>query len=73
MGHWSQALDKYKQAAAIDGKDASLYNNMAFVYLHLGDKKDAYLSLKQALQIDPSFAQARINLQALQNWQNSPK
>jgi len=65
MGHWSRALDKYKQAAAIDGKDASLYNNMAFVYLHLGDKKNAYLSLKEALQIDPSFVQARQNLQQL--------
>jgi len=62
MGHWAQALDKYKRAAIIDGKDASLYNNMAFVYLHMGDKKDAYLSLEQALRVDPSFAQARSNL-----------
>jgi tetratricopeptide (TPR) repeat protein len=65
MGHWTMGLDKYKRAAAIDGKDASLYNNMAFVYLHLGDKKDAYLSLQQALRIDPSFAQARRNLDQL--------
>jgi len=64
-GYWTGALDKYKRAAVIDGKDASLYNNMAFVYLHGGDKKDAYLSLKQALRIDPSFAQARRNLQIL--------
>jgi protein O-mannosyl-transferase len=65
MGHWTRGLDKYKRAAAIDGKDASLYNNMAFVYLHLGDKKDAYLSLEQALRVDPSFAQARRNLDIL--------
>jgi len=65
MGYWSGALDKYKRSAVIDGKDASLYNNMAFVYLHLGDKKDAYLSLVQALRIDPSFAQARRNLRLL--------
>ncbi len=64
-GYWIGALDKYKRAAVIDGKDASLYNNMAFVYLHWGDKKDAYLSLEQALRIDPSFAQARRNLQKL--------
>jgi protein O-mannosyl-transferase len=64
MGQWRQALDKYKQESAIGG-DAAMYNNMAFVYLHLGDKKDAYLSLVQALRIDPSFTQARRNLQAL--------
>ena len=39
MGHWTRALDKYKRATVIDGKDASLYNNMAFVYLHWGIKK----------------------------------
>ena len=65
MGHWTRGLDKYKRAAVIDGNDASLYNNMAFVYIHLGDKKDAYLSLEQALRVDPSFAQARSNLQLL--------
>ena len=65
MGQWAGALDKYKQAAAIDGKDPSLYNNMAFAYLHLGDRKDAQLSLEQALRIDPSFAQARSNLRAM--------
>ncbi len=67
MGRWKMALDKYKQATVIDGKDASLYNNMAFVYLHLGDKKDARLSLQQAVQIDPSFTQARLNLQAIES------
>ncbi len=65
MGQWKWSLDKYRQATAIDGKDASLYNNMAFVYLHLGDKKDAYLNLERALQVDPSFVQARINLKKL--------
>ena len=65
MGHWTQALDKYKRAAVVDGKDASLYNNMAFVYLHMGDKKDAYLSLEQALRIAPLFTQARRNLEQL--------
>lgn len=65
LGHWNQALDKLKQGVAIDGRDASLYNNMAFVYIHLGDKKDAYLSLVQAVRVDPSFIQARRNLQIL--------
>ena len=64
-GYWTRGLDKYKRAAAIDGHDASLYNNMAFVYLHLGDKKSAYLSLEQAVHIDPSFLQAQRNLQQL--------
>jgi Flp pilus assembly protein TadD len=50
MGHWKGLWISISRAAAIDGKDASLYNNMAFVYLHLGDKKDAYLSLEQALR-----------------------
>jgi tetratricopeptide (TPR) repeat protein len=65
MGHWARGLDKYKRAVAIDGKDASLYNNMAFVYIHLGDKKDAYLSLRQALRVDPTSAQVRRNLEVL--------
>jgi tetratricopeptide (TPR) repeat protein len=65
MGRWTQALDKYKAETSIDGRDASIFNNMAFVYLHMGDKKDAYLSLVQALRVDPSFAQARRNLQIL--------
>jgi tetratricopeptide (TPR) repeat protein len=65
MGHWTRAVDKYRRAVVIDGKDASLYNNMGFVYFHLGDKKDAYLSFEQALHADPSFALARRNLQVL--------
>jgi len=65
MGHWPQALDKLKREAALGAGDAPLYNNMAFVYLHLGDKNNARLSLEQALRIDPSFIQARYNLQAL--------
>lgn len=65
MGHWTQALDKLRMEQAIVGGDAAMYNNMAFIYLHLGDKKDAYLSLEQALHVDPSFAQARRNLQRL--------
>jgi tetratricopeptide (TPR) repeat protein len=65
MNHWTEGLDKYRRAIIIDGKDASLYNNMAFVYLHLGDKKDAYLSLQQALRVDPSFTQARRNFEHL--------
>jgi tetratricopeptide (TPR) repeat protein len=65
MGFWASGLQKYKQATVLDAKDASLFNNMAFVYMHLGDKKDAYLSLEQAVRVDPSFAQARRNLQIL--------
>jgi len=65
MGQWGLGLDKYKQAAVINGNDPTLYNNMAFVYLHMGDKKDAILNLKQALQIDPAFTQAARNLKAL--------
>jgi tetratricopeptide (TPR) repeat protein len=65
LGYWTRGLQKYKQATVLDAKDASLYNNMAFVYIHLGDKKDAYLSLEQAVQVDPSFAQARRNLEIL--------
>ena len=65
MGHWAESLHKYQEAADIDGKDASLYNNMAVVYLHMGDKKSAYQSLEQALRIDPSFVQARRNLDLL--------
>ena len=57
MGQWTKALDKYKRATAIDGRDASLYNNIAYVYLHLGDKKDAYLNLEQAWHLNPSFVQ----------------
>ncbi len=43
LGRWRQSLGKLKQGTVIDGKDATLYNNMAFAYLHLGDRKDAYL------------------------------
>jgi tetratricopeptide (TPR) repeat protein len=65
MGQWIKGLDKYKRAVVIDGKDPSLYNNIAFVYFHLGDRKNTYLSLKQALRIDPTFVLARRNLQGL--------
>lgn len=57
LGLWKKALDKYKQAVVIDPHDASLYNNMAFVYVHLNDQKNAQLSLKKALQINPAFEQ----------------
>ncbi len=62
QNQWAQSLTKLKMAASIDGQDPAIYNNMAFAYLHLGQKQNAYQSLKQALRLDPSFTQARDNL-----------
>ena len=65
MGQWRAALAKYDQALLIDNKDASLYNNIAFVDVHLGDKAAAKENLEQALRIDPGFIQAQRNLAQL--------
>jgi tetratricopeptide (TPR) repeat protein len=64
MGRWGQALEKLKREEAMGG-DAAMYNNMAFIYSHMGDSKQAYLSLQQALRADPSFIPARRNMQAI--------
>jgi len=65
MGLWKDALEKLKQAAVTDQRNPAVYNNLAFVYLHLGDRPNAVFNLKQALKVDPSFDQAKRNLQQL--------
>jgi len=64
-GNWTKGLDKDMLAIILTGQDAPLYNNIGFIYMNMGDKKNAYLNFQNALRVDPTFTQARQNLDQL--------
>ncbi len=72
-GKWPQSLEKLKQGAAIDGGNASIYNNMAVIYLNGGDLTKARFNFAEALRLDPSFMQAKRNLDIVKDMLTKPQ
>jgi len=65
IGDLFGAVDHYKKAITIDGKDVFLYNNLAGVYLKLNKADEAMLSLKKALEIKSDDQMSLQNLEQL--------
>lgn len=59
---YQQALRLYNKALEEDGASPTLYYNLANTYYRLNNIGHAVLNYERALKLDPSFADARTNL-----------
>jgi len=64
-GDNERAIADYDQAIALASTDARLYNARGDAYKKKGDKEKAIADYRKALQVDPSYQDAKINLKAL--------
>lgn len=65
MGRWKDALDARKQALLLEPNDADGWNDLGVLEVHLKETALARNDFLHALQIDPSHALARANLDRL--------
>jgi tetratricopeptide (TPR) repeat protein len=61
-GKWEEALTAFRQALRISPDPATIYFNVAQVYLGQGDFENAEEALTRTLQVDPKHQGALLNL-----------
>lgn len=66
-GRWSDALSDYELIAGMGMESASLYCNIGDAYFKDGNTPKAILYYERALKINPSYDDARFNLELLSN------
>lgn len=64
-GYPQKAVDMYRQALALGIKTADVYNSLGVSYHAFGRYSEAVSAFEQALEIDPAFESARLNLDAV--------
>ena len=62
QGVWQDALNAYLQIESIGLESASLYCNIGDAYFKNGNISEAILYYERSLKIDPSYSDARYNL-----------
>jgi tetratricopeptide (TPR) repeat protein len=64
-GRWQDAVDGYEQIALMGLESAALYCNTGNAYYKNGNLPKAILNYERALKVDPSYEDARYNLEYL--------
>ena len=62
-GLWQEAAASYEQISSIGLESAALYCNMGNAYYKDGNIARSILNYERALKVDPSYADARFNLE----------
>lgn len=62
-GLWTEAVQTYRLVESLGLESAPLYCNMGNAYFKAKDYTSAILNYERALRIDPSYSDARYNLQ----------
>ena len=62
-GQWQEAIDTYEQINSMGLESAALYCNMGNAYYKEGYISKAILNYERALKVDPSYEDARFNLE----------
>lgn len=71
-GDFTAAARAYETALAAGPKSAGLYYNLATAQIKAGERPQAALSLRRALMLDPSLADARVSLSEVERSQGVP-
>lgn len=66
-GRWSDALNGYERIASLGLESPELYCNIGDSYFKTGDFPHAILYYEKALKLDPSYSDARYNLDICSN------
>ncbi len=66
LGDYQAALEQYNTCFRLGAPAAVLHNNLAAIHVSMGQLAEAEEHLGQALALDPGYAEARRNLDALQ-------
>ena len=64
-GRWQDAVDGYEQIGSMGLESAALYCNTGNAYYKSGNIPEAILNYERALKVDPSYEDARYNLEFL--------
>ena len=64
-GRWQDAVDGYEQIGSMGLESAALYCNTGSAYYKSGNIPKAILNYERALKVDPSYEDARYNLEYL--------
>jgi len=62
LGRFKEADNAFRGAIAVVADRAYLYNNLAFSYIMQLNWREAEVTLTKALELQPDFARARVNL-----------
>ena len=66
-GRWEDAVAGYEMISGMNLESAALYCNAADAYFKAGNLPKAVLNYERALKIDPSYDDARFNLEFVSN------
>lgn len=69
-GRYGDALEDFRKAAELDPSDSSMHIDLGKAYMHLGDMRNSYLSMKKAHELgDPA---AYRYIKDLEAWGTGP-
>lgn len=68
QGQWDDAVSEYGKIASLGLESAALYCNLGSAYFKAGDYPHAVLNYERALRLDPSYSDARYNLQVVSGF-----
>ena len=67
-GNWDEAANTYIAVSNLGLESASLYCNIGSAYFKAGDYPHAILYFERALKLDPSYSDARYNLEVASSY-----
>ncbi|MBF0489750.1 MAG: hypothetical protein HQL15_03920 [Candidatus Omnitrophica bacterium] len=67
--HYKEAIDTFNQALVLTPRNVKLLNDIGLCYIQEGDKLQAEQYFKMALGLNPSYKEARKNLDQIIDYQ----
>lgn len=62
-GKWQESIDAWKSVESAGVESPELYYNLGNAYFKISENAEAILNYERALKLDPSFSDARFNLE----------